>query len=88
MLGSVCRCSVNGIQSMETGPWHAVPITQAVRSGTLTPSTQHQIKTTKINGLKYEQNIKPPKATRFEDLVRFLQSKETKTSHEENLPSL
>ena len=85
MLGSVCRCSVNGIQSMETGPWHAVPITQAVRSGTLTPSTQHQIQTTKINGLKYEQNIKPPKATRFESMVGIFESKETKTSHEKNL---
>ena len=65
-----------------------MPITPVSLSETATPSTQHQIKTIKINGLKYEQNIKPPKATRFEDLVRLLQGKEAKTSHEEDLPSL
>jgi hypothetical protein len=65
-----------------------VLIIQDSQSGTLTPSTQHQIQTIKINGLKYEQNIKPPKATRFEDLVRLLQGKEAETSHEEDLPSL
>jgi hypothetical protein len=64
-----------------------VLITQVVQSETITLSTHHQIRTIKINGLKYEQNIKPPKATRFEDLVRFLEDKETKTSHEENLLS-
>jgi len=65
-----------------------VLITPADLSGTATLSTQHQIRTIKINGLKYEQNIKPPKATRFEDLVRLLQGKEAETSHEEDLPSL
>jgi hypothetical protein len=62
-----------------------VLITQDNQSGTLTPSTQHQIQTIKINGLKYEQNIKPPKATRFESMVGFFENKETKTSHEKNL---
>ncbi len=87
MLRLVCRCSVTGIQCTETGPWHAVLITPVSQSETITLSTQHQIRTIKINGLKYEQNIKPPKATRFESMVGFFESKETKTGHEEDLRS-
>ena len=51
------------------------------------PSTQHQIEIIKINGLKYEQDIKFTKATRFENMVGFFKSKKAKTVNEEDLCS-
>ena len=39
------------------------------------------------NGLKYEQDIKFTKATRFENMVRFFESKEAKTINEKDLCS-
>jgi len=46
-----------------------------------------KIKTIKINGLSYEQNIKPPKATRSESMVGFSESEKAKANNEENLCS-
>ena len=49
------------------------------------PNTQHQIKITKINGLKYEQDIKFTKATRIENMVRFLKNKEAEACNEKDI---